>query len=367
MLRRAFDMKVGLEIVEPDGQATLKTIEKFPRAQFSTRVVWALWRRIPKIIRPGPPVRFNVWLYDILMAKRLPPSSIFHGCTAACLTTLKVAKKQGAITLVESASRHPLHWAQTEDEESHRFGIDTREGSGKLGLMLLRRREKEFRQCDKIIVPSTVARESYVEFGYGDKTEVVLTGVDSDFFTPRANQGEKETFRICYVGRVELSKGLGYLLRAWKQLALPNAELVLIGAVNEHMKPLLRECQNANVFTTGYVLARDLRNEYQNSNLFVFPSPNEGLAQVLLEAMACGLPVVATDRSGANDCMNNGKEGIIVPARNVDRLAEAILWCYQHRQQALEMGKAARTRIDDQFTLEHYNRRVISLYKRVAN
>lgn len=366
MLQRVFDMKVGLEILEPDGQEILKTIENFPRSQFATRVVWGVWRRLPKIILSRPPVRFNVWLYDRLMSKRLTPSNIFHGCTAACLASLKVAREQGAVTLVESASRHPLHWAQVEDEEAQRFVIDSREGSGKLGLMLLQRREKEFRRCDKIIVPSTVARESYVEFGYGDKTEVVLTGVDVDFFTPTVIEGDQQTFRACYVGRVELSKGVGYLLQAWKKLALPKAELVLAGVVNENMRPLLRDCENSGVVTTGYLLAHSLRNQYQKSDLFVFPSPNEGLAQVLLEAMACGLPVVATDRSGANDCMNNGKEGVIVPARNVDRLAEAILWCYEHRQQAREIGKAARARIDSQFTLEHYNQRVISLYRRLA-
>jgi len=64
--------------------------------------------------------------------------------------------------------------------------------------------------------------------------------------------------------------------------------------------------------------------------------------------------------------MENGKEGIIVPARDVDRLAEAILWCYQHRDESRAMGVAARKRVENQFTLEHYNQRVIALYRKVA-
>jgi len=56
----------------------------------------------------------------------------------------------------------------------------------------------------------------------------------------------------------------------------------------------------------------------------------------------------------------------VVPARDVHALAEAILWCYQHREASLEMGKAARRRIESQFKLEHYNERVVALYRALA-
>jgi glycosyltransferase involved in cell wall biosynthesis len=82
--------------------------------------------------------------------------------------------------------------------------------------------------------------------------------------------------------------------------------------------------------------------------------------------MASGLAVVATDRTGAKDCMTDGEEGLIVPARNSDALADAILRCYQRPQETRVMGKAARVRIESQFTLEHYNERVIALYRTLA-
>src|SRR6516225_9627622 len=80
MLRRFFDTRNGLQVLEPNDANGLKTIETFPVIQFSTRVVWAIWRRLPKSIRPQPPARLNVWLHDNLMARRMPPSTIFHGC-----------------------------------------------------------------------------------------------------------------------------------------------------------------------------------------------------------------------------------------------------------------------------------------------
>ena len=109
-----------------------------------------------------------------------------------------------------------------------------------------------------------------------------------------------------------------------------------------------------------------LPERYRESDLFVFPSVNEGLAQVLLEAMSSGLPVVASDHSGADELVTEGRDGFIVPVRDVDRLAEAIVWCYQHRRETQAMGRAARAKMESQFTLEHYNQRQIALYRSLA-
>jgi glycosyltransferase involved in cell wall biosynthesis len=82
--------------------------------------------------------------------------------------------------------------------------------------------------------------------------------------------------------------------------------------------------------------------------------------------MASGLPVIAAEGTGADECVKNGKEGLIVPARSVEALADAILWCYKNPEETRAMGAAARARIESQFTLDHYNQRVISLYRQLA-
>jgi len=186
------------------------------------------------------------------------------------------------------------------------------------------------------------------------------------FFSPPQVSEPAEKFRVCFVGRVELAKGAGYLLQAWKRLALRNAELVMVGSVKPEMNSLMREYAAPSVRVTGPILPTALAKVYRESDLFVFPSVNEGLAQVLLEAMASGLPIVASDYSGGDDLITEGKEGFIVPVRNVDRLAEAILWCYQHRDETRAMGRAARAKIESQFTLDHYSQRQIALYRAVA-
>jgi glycosyltransferase involved in cell wall biosynthesis len=172
----------------------------------------------------------------------------------------------------------------------------------------MRRREREFETCDRIVVPSTVALQSFTEMGYGEKTEVVPIGVDADFFTPKGDAPPSPIFRVGYFGRAEPAKGLGYLLQAWKRLALPRAELVLVGEVKPQMKSLLKTYADPGLRLTGFLPQHEVAQRYRESSLFVLPSPNEGLAQVLLEATASGLPVVATDMTGATDCLENGRE-----------------------------------------------------------
>jgi glycosyltransferase involved in cell wall biosynthesis len=366
MLRQLIEVVPNLEILEPDDEGNLELVKTFPEFALMKRVVWGIWRRFPASMRLRPPMMLNAWLADRLTANQIAPCKIFHGCTAICLASLRAAKHRGAITLVESASCHPQDWRKVEVEESARFGAGCGGSSGNHTERMLRRMELEFAECDRIVVPSLMAQRSFAGHGYGEKTVVVLTGVDADFFSPSAASAmtaAPEIFRVCYVGRVEFAKGVGYLLEAWKRLGLACAELLLVGEVNPQVKSLLQGYENCGVRLAGMLSQSDVARCYRESNLFVMPSLNEGLAQVVLEAMASGLPVVATDRTGANDCIENGREGFVLPAHDANALADAISWCYKHREESRAMGKAARARIEGELTLEHYNERVIQMYR----
>jgi alpha-maltose-1-phosphate synthase len=191
--------------------------------------------------------------------------------------------------------------------------------------------------------------------------------VDHLFYSPATELLRPPLFRVCYVGRVELAKGIGYLLQAWKRLALPRAELLLIGEVRPEMDLLLRSYANPSVHLMGSLPPWKVAENYRRSSVFVFPSVNEGLALVLLEAMASGLAVVASDKSGATDCVTEGKEGLVVPAGSTDAFAEALFWCYHHQDELMVMGTAARKRVAEQFTLAHYEQRQIDLYRSLVS
>ena len=365
MLRRVLGRGPGFDVQDP-ADGALRVVKRHPVAAFADRALWAIWRRVPSSVRSGPPVMARVILCDRLWSGWIPPCNLFHAWSGLCLASLAVAKRQGAITLVENAARHPRHWQFAGVDECRRFGINPRERSTVLPAMLIRRMEREYALCDRIIVPSTLARRSHAEFGLEEKTVVVAPGVDTEFFSPRSGPKLDSVFRACFVGRVEPAKGVGYLLQAWKRLALPTAELLLVGEIQQEMNALLRMYADSTVRLTGTVTPRRLVDLYRNSDVFVFPSVNEGLAQVLFEAMSSGLPVVASDHSGADDVVTEGEDGFIVPVRDVERLAEAILWCYQHRNEMQAMGRAARTKMESQFTLEHYNQRQIAVYQSLA-
>jgi glycosyltransferase involved in cell wall biosynthesis len=366
MLRRVLDLGLYLDIQEPDGPARLKSIRRHPGYRFFIRAVWAIWRRLPKAVRPGQPILLNVWLADRILANWITPCTIFHGMTAICFASLRAANRQGAITVLETGSRHPRYWQQAAIEERRRFGVDERNGGQVFSERVLRRMEHEYHLCDKFTVLSSAALRSFQEFGYGHKAVVILPGIDHTFFTPPVVPKPSPLFRLCYVGRVELAKGLGYLLQAWKRLALPHAELFLIGEVQPDIKSILQEFAGATIKVTGFQFPPHVAQHYRESSVFVFPSVNEGFGVVLLEAMASGLPVIAAEGTGADECVKNGEEGLIVPARSVEALADAILWFYKNPEETRAMGAAARARIESQFTLDHYNQRVISLYKHLA-
>ena len=366
MLRRVFNAGLYLEMQDPTPDGTLRVVERFRLLGQMNRVFWGIRRRLPPRLRPNPPTMLLARLTDRLWAARLQECSIFHGWMGLSLACLEKAKRQGTLTLLENPARHPRHWHQAGVDECKRFGIRPRERSIALPAALIRRMEREFQLCDRIVVPSTVSYRSFAECGLADKVVVVKPAVDTEIFYPPPEPKERKVFRACFVGRVELAKGAGYLLQAWKRLALPNAELLLVGDLKPEMSSLWRTHADSTVRSVGILPPQMVAEHYRESDVFVFPSVNEGLAQVLLEAMSSGLPLVASDYSGAGDLITDGKEGFIVPTQNVDQLADAIGWCYQHRDEIRAMGRAARATIENQFTLEHYNQRQISLYRSLA-
>jgi glycosyltransferase involved in cell wall biosynthesis len=365
LLRRVLVPGLFLEVQEPGPDGALRLIKRFPANDLLNRVLWGTWARTPARIRPKPPMIITSWLTDRLLSNWIGSCSIFHAGTGSCLDCLGAAKRQGAVTLVDIATRHPRAWRQSAIEECGRFGVREREGAAMLSERSLARMDREFETCDHIVVQSNVSRQSFVERGLGEKTIVLRTGVDSEFFAPPV-PSERRLFRAVYVGRVQMAKGAAYLLQAWKRLALPNAELTLIGEIRPEVRSVLNHFADSSVRFAGILPLPEVARCYRESDLFVFPSVSEGLAEAVLEAMATGLPVVATDASGARDCIDDGKEGLIVPVRDVEAMAEAILWCHQHRDRSREMGKAARARIENEFTLDHYIERQIELYRLLA-
>jgi glycosyltransferase involved in cell wall biosynthesis len=363
MLRRVLHFGPDLEVLDANDAGSLEVVKRFPEYKLANRILWGLWRRLPGTRYSQLPKAASTWLADRLASRFVPPSTIFHGCVGNCLACMRAAKRHGAITVMDNPTLHLERWQDEVIADCLRFEINPRHCGTLLPTPLIHRARREYELCDRILVLSSVARAGFEELGYGSKAILIWPGVDHLFFAPPPEPRPPDLFRACYVGRVEVAKGVGYLLQAWKRLALPQAELLLVGEIKPEIEPLLRSYAAENVRPVGAMAPEGVARSYRESSVFVFPSSNEGLALVLLEAMACGLPVIASEKSGASDCVTEGKEGFVVPARNVDALADRIGWCYRHPVETVAMGGAARARIEQEFTLAHYERRQIMLYR----
>jgi glycosyltransferase involved in cell wall biosynthesis len=363
LLRAAVRTATDLDILKPGPDGGLKLVRRFPTYRIGNRILWAIWRRAPPRWRKFVPLLGWSTVSDHWISGRLPASDVFHSPMGVYFESLRRAKARGAVTLIDTPTMHPLAFQREVLNDYLDAGVSAFDGEHLMSPAVISRCQRQYEMCDRIIVYSSAARRSFDPFSYAGKTVVVMPGVDHHLFRPPAGVRRSGSFRVCYVGRIEAPKGIHHLLGAWKQLSLPGAELTLVGRVLPEMAYLETEGGAGGIRLAGILPAEGVARCCQESDLFVFPSVNEGLSLALLEGMSCGLPVVACRDSGAEDCVTPGKEGLLVPGRDPAALAEAILWCYRHRDELAAMGRAARLRVEAEFTLAHYWRRLVELYQ----
>ena len=229
---------------------------------------------------------------------------------------------------------------------------------------LARAEQSEHDRADRIVVPGSFARETLIENGIAsDKVVVIPFGVDLRMFQVTPRPDPSRPLRFIFVGSVGVRKGVPVLLKAWEQLAAKHVELWIAGPVPSRVAHLIPRLPGLRLF--GKVPRLQLPALLNQCDVFVFPSTFEGLAQVQLEAMACGLPVIGTRASGAQDVVSEGQEGYIVAECDPDALSSAMQRCISERHQLSEMSVAARKR-SEQFSWNAYGRRWIDLLRQVV-
>jgi glycosyltransferase involved in cell wall biosynthesis len=132
-----------------------------------------------------------------------------------------------------------------------------------------------------------------------------------------------------------------------------------VGAVHDEARPHLQKFGRDNIRTVGFV--RDPENYLNQGSVYVFPSQWEGSAKTVYEAAACGLPAITTREAG--DVIRDGIEGIIVQPGDVNAIAAALEHLYRHPETVAQMGAAARKRVVENFTWNHYRTRLLGAYE----
>jgi len=199
---------------------------------------------------------------------------------------------------------------------------------------------------DGRIAVSEKARD-FVQRYFPASYRIIPNGVDLGRFNheaaplPKLSDGGKN---ILFVGRLEERKGLQYLLGAYKLVKQerPDARLIVVGSGNtsSYQKDI-----SEGVLFEGYVSDAELPRYYRSCDVFCAPSTwGESFGMVLLEAMAMGKPVVASDIEGYKDVLTHDKEGFLVPSKDEESLASSILSLLGNEELCSEMGREGRNK-----------------------
>jgi starch synthase len=218
--------------------------------------------------------------------------------------------------------------------------------------------------------------DNLLKFGVdGERMKTIHRGVDTTVFHPyydgydvRKELGiEEKDFFILFVGRLIKMKGIEYLIRALKDLISQygNLKLVIVGdgnarEDNERMASSIRE----NVIFAGY--RNDVYRFMCAADIVVLPSLCEGCPNVVLEAMACGTPVIASRVGAVPDIIENGRTGIIVELKDVEGLKKALVRLMENRELARKMGERGRERVEKEFTWDAVCKKLEKFYGEVV-
>lgn len=175
---------------------------------------------------------------------------------------------------------------------------------------------------------------------------------------------------LVIVGRLAPEKGHKYLLSAVASVkeTFPEITLDIIGNGNLYLDLIdLTKSLQIEHHVNFLGIQQNIENLLKNYRIFVFPSLFEGLPLALLEAMAVGLPVIASDIPPHREIIDHGVQGILVPPQNPEALAQAIIELLNDAERCKRMGEAGRRRIAERFNIRVTVKQWEQLYRKLVN
>lgn len=205
------------------------------------------------------------------------------------------------------------------------------------------------RSADATFAPSNETIHSLQVQGF-ERLKLWSRGIDCDLYTPnkrshqiRERYGITAPLLLLYVGRIAPEKDISVLSTAMQQLPesiQSHVHWLVVG--DGPLLPEMRAQAPYNVTFTGYKHGEELAQLYASADLFVFPSSTETFGNVILEAMASGLPVLTVNEGGVKDLVTPGLTGMITPARSPDAFIREICACIEEPLKLAAMGYEGR-------------------------
>ncbi len=254
-------------------------------------------------------------------------------CEISALRTFAVARRRGWTTVLDAPSLH--HRAQDEALQ--------RSGSTPLRRAVARVKDREIALADHVLTTSGVARDSYLAAGCpAERVHALPLGVDLELFHPGGSSPPDSRVVFVFVGHTSRSKGFDTLIEACEGVADRGPfELRIIGSRGD-CHDLLASRPQLPLTTLGQLAPAALAGELRSSHCLILPSRLESFGLVVPEALACGAPVLVSDRVGAKSLVTPAVDGWIVPAGDAAALAARMVWCLEHPGELLAMRPACR-------------------------
>jgi alpha-maltose-1-phosphate synthase len=270
-------------------------------------------------------------------------------------------KRFGAMTVCDSGNTHIRVHQALQNAEAAKWGREPIQwDEGRFASI-----EQEYEESDLILTPSTFAYRSFIARGVpAAKLALVPYGVDTDEYRPLPKSHDGR-FRILFVGGLNLRKGLPYLLDAVAGLKWTNAELVLRGTPSADTQPFLAAYRGTIPISLVPPQPRAMLSElYSSASVLVLPSIEDGFGLVIGQALACGTPVIASTHTGGPDVIEEGVNGLIVPAGDAETLRGALTRMYENPEMVAEMGRQARRRVESARGWGQYGDGVVAAFWR---
>jgi glycosyltransferase involved in cell wall biosynthesis len=269
-------------------------------------------------------LRMHPW-FDRWVKKQLQPGDHIlssYGYVNACF---EWARKHGGKTFLDGGNSHPENFWSIISEEHRRWGYQ----HPPFAEYQYHRSRAMLEHVDYVLSPSSYVTNSFLSRGF--KAEQILKNVypaNLSLFKPDDKPRPKNRpLTLINTGSLSLRKGTPYLLESFRliQKQVPNARFLLTSAVQDDIKPILARYSDLPIDWSPPLPHTQLAERLRSADIFVLPSLEEGLVRTACEAMACGLPAILTSHTGANDFLKPGIGGEVVPIRDAQAVADAIL------------------------------------------
>lgn len=235
------------------------------------------------------------------------------------LNTAKYVKTINKTYICERSSSHILYQEKILNDEYSKLGFKR-----KINKWIIDRELKSYELADLILVPSNFVKKTFEEYGLNNKVCVINFGANTDEFKKLNTKKETDEFNILFVGQLSIRKGLHYLTRSFKDFDHPKKKLHIVGPRTPETNLIDKFIYKENTIFYGARSKSEICKIMNTADVFVLPSLEEGMANVILEATACGLPIILTENSGGAELIENLNNGYVVPIKNSEAILEKL-------------------------------------------